>query len=59
MLAQFGQVNRETVQIIRNNLIHADLALKGVLEQSIIDAVRTSQPDLLEAVKRGILMPSL
>ena len=31
MLAQMGQVNKETIQIIRNNLADADLALQGVL----------------------------
>lgn len=54
MLAQMGKVDRETIQIIRNGLEDADLALKGVLEQAVIEAVRTSQPELLEAVKRGV-----
>ena len=60
MLAQMGQVNKETVRIIRNGLADADLALQGVLEQAIIDAVRTSEPELLEAVKKGVFaMPSM
>ena len=58
MLAQMGQVNRETIQIIRNGLQDADLALQGVLEQAIIDAVKSSQPELLEAVKKGVLSPN-
>ena len=58
MLAQMGQVNRETIQIIRNGLQDADLALQGVLEQAIIDAVKSSQPELLQAVKNGVLSPN-
>ena len=54
MLAQMGQVNAETIRIIRNGLSDADLALKGVLEQSVIDAVRTAEPELLNGVKRGV-----
>lgn len=57
LLAQMGQVNRETIRIIRNGLGGADGALKGVLEQAIIDAVSKAQPELLEAVKKGILSP--
>jgi len=54
MLAQMGQVSAETVQIIRNSLQDADLALHGVLEQAIIDAVKSSEPELLEATKKGV-----
>ena len=54
MLAQMGQVNAETIRIIRNGLADADLALQGVLEQSVIDAVRTAEPELLNGVKRGV-----
>ena len=54
MLAQMGQVSAETVQIIRNGLEDADLALQGVLEQAIIDAVKSSEPELLEATKKGV-----
>ena len=57
MLAQMGQVSKETVRIIRNGLEDADMALQGVLEQSIIDAVRTAEPELLKAVQKGILQP--
>lgn len=57
MLAQMGQVNRETIQIIRNNLKGANSALVGVLEQTIIDAVRKAEPSLLSAVKKGVLNP--
>ena len=58
MLAQMGQVSKETVQIIRNGLSDADLALQGVLEQAIVDAVKTSEPELLEGVKKGVLTPA-
>ena len=57
MLAQMGQVNKETIRIIRNGLEDADLALQGVLEQAIVDAVKGAEPDLLEAVKKGVFMP--
>ena len=56
MLAQMGQVNKETVRIIRSGLEDADLALQGVLEQAIMDAVRGAEPELLEGVKKGIFM---
>lgn len=58
MLAEMGQINRETVRIIRENLDTADDALKAVLEQSIIDAVRSTEPELVDAVKAGILKPA-
>ena len=59
MLAQMGQVNKETVRIIRNGLEDADLALQGVLEQAIIDAVKTAEPELLDGVKKGVFqMPT-
>ena len=58
MLAQMGQVNRDTIRIIKNNLKGADKALSSVLEQSIIDAVSKTEPQLLKAVKAGILKPA-
>ena len=57
MLAQMGQVSKETVQIIRNGLADADLALQGVLEQAIIDAVKTAEPELLDGVRKGVITP--
>ena len=57
MLAQMGQINRETVRIIRNGLQGADKALSGVLEQAIINSVRQAEPELYKAVKKGILNP--
>ena len=58
MLAQLGQVNKDTIQIIRNGLDDADQALKNSLEQAIIDAVRGSEPELIEAVRKGVLTPA-
>ena len=58
MLAQLGQVNKETIRIIRNGLDDADQALKDSLEQAIIDAVRGSEPELVEAVRKGVLTPA-
>ena len=57
MLAQMGQVNKETIRIIRNGLEDADLALQGVLEQAIVDAVKGAEPELVEGVKKGVFMP--
>lgn len=58
MLAQMGQVNRDTINIIRSNLAGADKALNGVLEQSVIDAVSKAEPQLVKAVKAGIFKPA-
>lgn len=57
MLAQMGQVNAETMRIIRNGLADADPALVNCLEQSIIDAVNGADKDLAKAVKKGIFAP--
>lgn len=59
MLAQFGQVNAETVAIIRRGLKDANSALGGVLEQAIMDSVRTAEKPLYKAVKQGIFSPPL
>ena len=59
MLAQMGQVNRETVAIIRRGLKNADSALSNALEQAIIDSVSKAEKPLLKAVKAGIFSPPL
>ena len=59
MLAQMGQVNRETVAIIRMGLKNADSALSNALEQAIIDSVSKAEKPLLKAVKAGIFSPPL
>lgn len=58
MLAQMGQVNKDTMRIIRRNLAGASPALKKCLEQVVIDSVRAVNPELVDAVKAGILKPA-
>lgn len=55
MLAQMGQVNRETVNIIKAHLQGADTALKGVLESAIMDALKNEEPKLRKAAQQGLL----
>ena len=57
MLAQMGQINRETMKIIKDNLLVADEALNKVLEQSIVDAVRTAEPELWKGAEKGVVLP--
>lgn len=57
MLAQMGQVNRETIKIIRDGLKGANAALSNCLEQAIMEAVSKAEPDLLKAVQKGLLNP--
>ena len=59
MLAQMGQVNRETMAIIKRGLKGANAALSDVLEQAIIDSVSKANPPLVKAVKMGIFSPPL
>lgn len=58
MLAQMGKVSRDAVNIIHRNLDGADEALRGILEQAIIDSIRATNPPLLDAAKKGILQPA-
>ena len=55
MLAQMGQVNRETVDIIAKSLAGADEALRGVLETAITEALATEEPKLRKAAEKGLL----
>ena len=55
MLAQVGQVNRETVAIIMQSLGGADDALRGVLERAIVEGLRSEEPALRRAAERGLL----
>ena len=55
MLAQVGQVNRETVAIIMQSLGGADEALRGVLERAIMEGLRSEEPALRRAAERGLL----
>ena len=58
MLAQMGQVNADTIKIIKNGLKGANKTLAGCLEQAVIEAVKKAQPELLKGVKSGILKPA-
>lgn len=55
-LAEMGQVNRETEQIILTMLGDADDALQELLEASIRDGLKNVEKSLREASERGLLM---
>lgn len=55
MLAQMGQVNRETVQIIAQSLAGEDEALRNCLQAAIINALKDEEPKLRNAAQRGLL----
>ena len=55
MLAQMGQVNRETAQIIAGSLDGADEALRQTLEAAILDALKNEEPKLRKAAEQGLL----
>ena len=55
LLAQMGQVNRETAQIIAGSLQGADEALRQSLEAAILDALKNEEPALQKAAKQGLL----
>lgn len=55
MLAQMGQVNKETIAIITQSLSGADDALKATLEAAIINALRDEEPKLRKAAENGLL----
>ena len=55
MLAQMGQVNRESAQIIAQSLGSADAALKRSLILAIHDALKNEEPKLLKAAEKGLL----
>ena len=55
MLAQMGQVNKETVEIIAQSLAGADEALKGVLTAAITEALKDEEPKLRRAAEKGLL----
>ncbi|MBO5917391.1 MAG: hypothetical protein J6Q14_01330 [Oscillospiraceae bacterium] len=55
MLAQMGQVNRESADIILQSLGGADDALRGALEVAILDALKTEEPKLRKAAQKGLL----
>jgi len=55
MLAQMGQVNRETADIILQSLGGADAALRGALETAILEALKSEEPALRKAAEQGLL----
>lgn len=55
MLAQMGQVNRETAGIIAKSLDGADAALRAALEAAIVEALRNEEPALRKAAEKGLL----
>lgn len=55
MLAQVGQVNAETRDIILKSLDGADEALRASLEAAILDAVEKEEPQLKRAAEIGLL----
>ena len=57
MLAQMGQINKETIDIIMSGLDGADQALRQALEASIIHALEAEEPKLRKAAEKGILQP--
>jgi hypothetical protein len=57
MLAQLGQINRETVDIIMGSLGGADAVLRQSLEKAILEALRNEEPKLRKAAEQGILRP--
>ena len=57
MLAQMGQVNRESVDIIMQSLGSADAALRASLEAAILDALKDEEPKLRRAAQAGLINP--
>ena len=55
MMAQIGQLDRETVDIIAGSLDGGDAALRDVLEAAIRDALKNEEPKLRKAVEKGLL----
>ncbi|MBO5958887.1 MAG: hypothetical protein J6Q65_02070, partial [Lentisphaeria bacterium] len=55
MLAQMGQVNAETVEIISSMLGKADLVLQDLLTDSIYEAIDKVEPELRKAAEKGLL----
>lgn len=53
-LAEMGQVNRETEQIILNMLGDADGTLRELLEVSILNGLKDAEPELRLAAKKGL-----
>ena len=57
MLAQSGQVNKDSVDIIMRYLGGGNQALRQTLEKTILHALRDEEPKLKKAAAAGILHP--
>jgi len=55
MLAQMGQINEETRDIVLKSLDGADEALRASLEAAILDAVEKEEPQLKRSAEIGLL----
>lgn len=55
MLAQMGQVTKETAAIIAGSLSGADEALQECLERAILDGLKDEEPKLRKAAEKGLL----
>lgn len=55
MLAQMGQVNAETVEILAQMIGPMDSELQEVLEESIYSAIDKVEPQLRKAAEKGLL----
>ena len=54
-LAEMGQVNKETEQIILDMLGDADGVLRALLEESILNGLKDAEPALRKAAENGFL----
>lgn len=54
-LAEFGQLTRESVDIIKTMMAGADPALMDCLEAAIVDALEDVEPALRKAAEAGLL----
>ena len=54
-LAEMGQVNKETAQIILDMLGDADGVLRALLEESILNGLKDAEPALRKAAEKGFL----
>lgn len=55
MLAQMGQVTRETVDIIAQSLGGADATLRQAIEATILDALKDDEKKLQHAAQKGLV----
>lgn len=56
MLAQMGQVTRETEAIILESMKGADAALADLLEETIRESLKDVEPKLRKAAEKGLLL---